>query len=302
MNRIGIDIGGTSAKLGLVDGAGTVLRRTQTPTGRDLDGDALVERLVEAVASLQTEETAAGLGVAAPGFRRADGEGVVNVSNMPLIDGYPLRTRLEERTGLPTVLDNDANAAAMGEHRFGGGQGVARLLVMTVGTGIGAGMVVDGAVHRVSWEGLGDPGHVLVQAGGRKCACGAHGCMETVAGVPAIVRHASELASHPYAHIGEVVQAAREGRGPAAHALADAGRWLGMGLATLVHVLGPDRILLGGGGLDAAEELLMEPIRNSLFAHVQPFLGERLTLARAALGNDAGLVGAAALADVLGGR
>ena len=296
--RVGIDIGGTSAKLGLMDDRGTVVRRAQVPTARDLAAEALVEGLREAIAGLLDGERAAGLGVAAPGMRRADGEGVVNVSNLPLLDGYPLRTRLEAATGLPTVLDNDANAAALGEYRYGGGRGSKRLLVVTVGTGIGAGMVVEGRVHRVAWEGLGDPGHVIVKVGGPRCACGGRGCAEVLAAVPAIL----SAANHPtgtspgYASIGDVVTAARAGRSAAATALREAGEYLGVALATLTHVLGPDRILVGGGGMDAAEDLLMAPVTRALFDHVQPFLGEKLSLGRAELGNDAGVVGAAALA------
>lgn len=294
MLRIGIDIGGTSAKLGLVDANGNVLARAQVPTGRDLTAEELVTSLADAVVGQLNGHLAAGLGIAAPGMRREDGEGVINVTNLPLIDGYPLRERVQWATGLRTVLDNDANAAAMGEARFGGGHGAARLLVMTLGTGIGAGMVVDGQVHRVSWQGLGDPGHVIVQRNGPPCGCGGHGCVETIAAVPALLRRAAE-AGVPHASFSEVVTAARDGDPAALEILQEGGAWIGMALATLVHVLGPDRILLGGGGLDAAEELLFEPIRTSFFTHTQPFLAERLTLGRAALGNDAGLIGAAAL-------
>jgi glucokinase len=300
MRQVGIDIGGTSAKLGLVDEAGRVVRRLQVPTGRDAAPGPLVERLAAAAAELIAGEGASGLGIAAPGFRRPDGEGVVNVSNIPAIDGYPLRTRLEEATGLPAVLDNDANAAALGEYRYGGGRGVSRLLVVTVGTGIGAGMVAEGAVHRICWEGLGDPGHVIVAPDGPPCACGGRGCAEAVAAVPATVRRASEARARAgragFDDFGEVAEAARGGDEAARAALRESGRYLGVALTTLTHVLAPERILLGGGGLDAAEELLMEPVRAALFGHVQPFLGERLVLGRAALGNDAGVIGAAALA------
>lgn len=294
MLRIGIDIGGTSAKLGLVDPDGKVLARARVPTGRELPAEELVTRLADAVVGQLEGHLAGGLGIAAPGMRREDGEGVINVTNLPRIDGYPLRERVEWATGLRTVLDNDANAAAMGEARFGGGHGSSRLLVLTLGTGIGAGMVVDGQVHRVAWQGLGDPGHVVVQRNGPACGCGGHGCVEAIAAVPALQRRAAE-AGVPHESFGDVVAAARDGNRAALRVLEEGGAWIGMALATLVHVLGPDRILLGGGGLDAAEALLFDAIRASFFAHTQPFLAERLTLGRAALGNDAGLIGAAAL-------
>jgi glucokinase len=296
MNRIGIDIGGSSAKLGVVTSEGAVLRRDQVPTHRELGSDTLTGLLAEAVSRLRDEQTV-GLGVAAPGFRRADGEGVVNVGNLPHIDGYPLRSRLENATGLPTVLDNDANAAALGEFRYGAGQGVSRLLVMTIGTGIGAGMVVNGAVLRVCAEGLGDPGHIIVRAGGPECTCGGRGCAEALAAVPAIRRRVAELRKETaLPEYVDIVTAALTGNPAASRALADAGALLGQTLASLVHVLGPNGILLGGGGIDIADELLLTPIREALFAHVQPYFGLHLRLERAALGNDAGLVGAAALA------
>jgi glucokinase len=297
MLRLGIDIGGTGAKLGLVDDAGTLRCRARIATGAELSGEQLVRNLAEAVAALRGDEQPAGLGVAAPGCRRDDGEGVVNVTNLPHIDGFPLRRALEEATRLPTVLDNDANAAAVGEHRFGAGKGVRRLLVVTIGTGIGGGMVVDGAVHRVAWQGLGDAGHVIVAPNGPRCACGGCGCVEAVAAVPAILR----MAGRDDGNLGAVVAAARAGDAAARSACETAGGHLGVALATLTHLLGPERILIGGGGMDAAKELLMAPLRAAFDFHAQPFFRERLTLDRAALGNDAGVIGAAALVDLLAG-
>lgn len=295
MNRIGIDIGGSSAKVGVVAPDGQVLRREQIPTHRDLSGEALTDLLSAAVTRLGDQDTSA-LGVAAPGFRRPDGEGVINVGNLPQLDGLPLRSRLEAATDLPTVLDNDANAAALGEFRYGAGQGVDRLLVMTIGTGLGAGMVVGGAVHRVCAEGLGDPGHIILRPSGPKCTCGGRGCAEVLAAVPAIRKRTAELrGEETVPEYGAVVEAARAGDRAAEQALTEAGQMIGLTLTSLVHVLGPEVILLGGGGLDAAEGLLFAPIRKTLFAHVQPYFGQHLQLGRAALGNDAGLVGAAAL-------
>ncbi|MFN3650331.1 MAG: ROK family protein [Armatimonadota bacterium] len=297
MSRIGIDIGGTSAKLALVSDDGEVLRRGRVATDRDLPGEELVRSLARAAWDLLPEEGVPALGVAAPGCRRDDGEGVVNVTNLPHIDGFPLRRRLEENTGIETVLDNDANAAAMGEYRYGAGQGAERVLVVTVGTGIGAGMVVRGNVHRVSWQGLGDPGHVIVAPDGPRCACGARGCAEAVAAVPGLVRRAEALRGAPVRSVGEVAQEARSGADWALAALGEAGRHLGIALVTMTHLLGPDRILLGGGGVDATEELLLRPVERTFREYIQPFFGERVTLGRAALGNDAGVIGAAALAS-----
>jgi glucokinase len=295
--RLGIDIGGTSAKLGVVDANGAIRARSNVPTGPDLKPEALVEQLAAALGRLTAEWPVTGLGVAAPGFRAPSGEGVVNVTNLPLIDGFHLRTALRRSTGLPVQVDNDANAAAMGEHRYGAGREAGRLLVVTLGTGIGAGMVIDGAVHRIAWGGLGDPGHVTVEVGGPLCGCGAHGCAETLAAVPGIVRRANiSCPGRRLETIGEVIAAAEVD--PAVRAsLEVSASYFAAALTTYVHLLAPDRVLLGGGGMDAGGPLLCGLIEERFRATVQPFLAERLTLGRAALGNDAGVIGAAALFD-----
>ncbi len=297
MAAIGIDIGGSSAKLGVVD-RGRILARDQVPTGRELAFPAMVEALAAAVGRLRdsSELTVERIGVAAPGFAAPDGSGVVNVTNLPQLDGAPLRDELTAAAGLPVRVDNDANAAALGEYRYGAGTSAARLMVVTVGTGIGAGMVVGGAVLRASWQGLGDPGHVVVLRDGPRCACGARGCLEALAAVPATLRRAAGLGG-AYPDFAALADAARTAPGPARDALTESGRWLGAGLATLTHVLGPERILLGGGAVDAAGDLLLQAVEASFREHAQPFLLARLTLGRAALGNDAGILGAAAVAD-----
>ena len=294
--RIGIDIGGTAAKLALIDGQGVIIARESLPTGREISGEALVAQLAAAATGLIGERKITSAGVASPGYRREDGQAMVNVVNLPGLDGFPLRARLQDALQVPVALDNDANAAALGEHRFGGGRESTRLLVVTVGTGVGAGMVVNGEVLRVTHGGLGDAGHVLVSPEGPRCACGAWGCMEAVAAAPAILRVARELAGDVVlADFGAVVAAAQAGEASCQEALTRAAGWLAQGLASLAHVLGPDRILLGGGAVDAAGDLLTGPFERRFREGVMPFFGERIALGRAELGNDAGLLGAVAL-------
>lgn len=293
MNLLGVDIGGTGAKLALVEAGGAILQRRRFETGPALSGEALVDRLAGLIAELDPGGSLTSVGVAAPGCRRADGEGVVNVTNLPHLDGFPLRASLASACGREVWVENDANAAALGEYEFGGHSDVERMLVVTVGTGIGAGMVVAGRIHRIAWEGLGDPGHVVVAPGGRRCACGARGCVEAMSAVPAIEQAAG--ADAPC--LLTAVQRARSGDARARGAFDEAGRLLGVALATLTHLLAPQLILLGGGGMDVAADLLLPPVRESLAEHIQPFFGERLRLERAVLGNDAGVLGAAALSQ-----
>ena len=298
MNRIGIVVGGTTAKAALVNSEGRVLARHHFPTGYHLTGESLLAGCVEAVDRLTRDSAAASLGIAAPGFRRADGEGVENVSNLPGLDDFPIRTRCREALGLPVVVDNDANAAAYGEWAFGARAECRRLLVMTLGTGIGGAMVVDGALLRISGGCLGDPGHLILDPDGPRCACGGRGCAETLAAVPAIVRAAAAAMPERAIHtLADVTAAAGDGDPKATEVLASAGRRLGTLLTSLIHVLTPDRILLGGGGMDAAGHYLIPAAKQAIADCVQPFLAAGLTIDRAALGNDAGAVGAAALSS-----
>jgi glucokinase len=243
-------------------------------------------------------------GLALPGMLLPDHGGVRNVTNLPGLNDVPLRDMMTESLGLDVALDNDACAAAQGEYRYGSGQGVSRLLVMTVGTGVGAGMVVDGTVFRTSQGCLGDPGHVIVAPDGPRCGCGGRGCMEVMAAGPAIARRAVQLAAErpdsalarltPPIDVRDVARLAEAGDGAAAAVLAEAGRWLGVGLVSLLHVLSPERILIGGGVADA-RELLLGPLRETVRDYGMPFLTRSLTIAPAALTTDAGLLGAAAV-------
>ena len=298
--RVGLDIGGASAKIGLVDAGGNVVRRGTIATGAEITGEGLVRHVSTVIRAWPVYRDIRSLGVASPGYRREDGAAMVNVVNLPELTGFPLRDRLRETLGIPIALDNDANLAAVGEYHLGGGAGARRLLVLTVGTGVGGGMLVAGEVLRVTNGGLGDPGHVLVSPEGPRCACGAFGCMEAVAAAPAILRRARELGGEKaFADFAAVARAAGRDEEPALQALAEAAGWLARGFASLAHILGPDRILVGGGVLDATGDLLLAPLRERFAEVVMPFFGAGLTLDRATLGNDAGLLGAASAAALL---
>jgi glucokinase len=306
---LGIDVGGTTAKLGVVDGAGRIRARATVPTGCQLAAEELIARLTGTARPLLDQAEQAGLairtvGLALPGMLLPDRSGVRNVTNLPGLNNAPLRERLAETLELAVGLDNDACAAALGEYRYGAGQGAERLLVVTVGTGVGAGMVVDGSVFRTSQGCLGDPGHVIVAPEGPRCGCGGRGCMEVMAAAPAIARHATALgAERPDCALArlprpidvvDVARAAAAGDEAARAVLASAGRWLGMGLVSLLHVLGPERLLVGGGVAEAGG-LLLDPLRETIDDYGMPFLTRPLTVGRAALTVDAGLLGAAAV-------
>ncbi len=307
---IGVDIGGTKVAAGVVDAEGRILARTRRPTPSASPAD--VEDVVAAcVAELSEDRSVVAVGIGAAGFIDAERSRVLVAPNLAWKD-EPLREAVEKRTGLPCVVENDANAAAWGEHRFGAGRGEDDLVVVTVGTGIGGGIVLDGRLYR-GRHGIGaEFGHMQMVEGGRRCGCGQHGCWEQYCSGRALLHEAREIADVQRGYgrrlleLGdgrpegiearEVTQAAGEGDPAALDCFREIGTWLGQGLADLAAVLDPGMFVIGGGVADAGE-LLLAPARVAFRARVtgggsRPVADLRL----AELGNDAGLVGAADLA------
>lgn len=309
---IGVDIGGTKILAGLIAADGSVQAevRRRSPAS---DGAAVVTTIGEAVAELRSYPGVGpdvAMGVAAAAFIDADRSVVRYAPNLAWVD-LPLAEELMRATGLRVVLENDANAAAWGEYAFGAGRKASNLLMVTVGTGIGGGIVAGGELFRGA-NGLGaEVGHLRVVPDGRSCGCGASGCWEQYASGTALVLEARTLARSDHAAASLVsaaggdpafidgpllTRAAQEGDEFARVRLEVLGTWLGEGLASLTAVLDPDLVLVGGGVCEAGE-LLLDPTRRALQAHL-PAAGHRSAprVERALLGNDAGMVGAADLA------
>jgi glucokinase len=311
----GIDIGGGSAKLGIVDPRGTIVVRDEMPTPAASTSDELAEayacgigRLLEAPEAGNT----IGIGVGVPGH--LDESGLTSTfSNVPLLDNYPLAAFLERRFQVPVRIDNDATLAALAEHRFGAGRKAKRLLVVTLGTGIGLGLVVDGEPQRPVRGCMGDPGHIIVDPEARwTCRQGCRGCLESLASSLALERDAAAMASlQPDSRLGtilaregrlrtaEVITAARDGDDAAVTLLEKLGAWLGMAAASWCALYDPDLILFGGG-VRSTGRLLVSSIRRTMKTVGMPeyVAGNNVGLVK--LGNDAGLIGAASLfADCL---
>jgi glucokinase len=322
---IGVDVGGTKAVAGLVDESGTVLTtaRRDTP-GRTTQPSVVEDMIVDAVGEIRqyaaTHHSGQGLlgvGLGAAGFVSADRSTVVFAPHLAWRE-EPIRDRLAGRLGLPVVLDNDANAAAWAEFRFGSGQGESRLLLVTLGTGIGGALVRDGQVERGRWGMAGEFGHMQVVPDGERCECGNRGCWEQYSSGRAMQREAREMLEQdsPYAAglaaycAGDpakveghhVTQAARAGDVAALELIGDVGRWLGLGLANLAAALDPGRIVVGGG-VSEAGDLLLEPARE-MFARRLTGRGHRplAPILVAQLGPAAGMVGAADLVRVSDGQ
>ena len=307
---IGVDIGGTKINGGVVDEQGRVLARTRRPTpGKD--PGHVEDTIAAVVADLRVEHEVTAVGLGAAGFIDSDRARVMFAPNLVWRD-EPLRDEVSERVGLPVVVENDANAAAWAEHRFGAGRDAADLVVVTVGTGIGGGIVLDGQLYRGRFGVGAEFGHMQVEKDGRRCGCGQKGCWEQYCSGRALLHEAREIADvQPFLgarllELGggepegieapEVTLAAREGDPAALACFAEVGYWLGQGLADLAAVLDPAVFIVGGGVADAGD-LLLEPARR-VFAERLTGTGFRplADVRRALLGNDAGMVGAADLA------
>lgn len=289
---IGVDIGGTKVAAGVVDDAGNVVAETRRPTPSD-DADAAIDAVVEVVHELREAHEVGAVGVAAAGYVSADRSTMLFAPNLPWQD-VAVRSLVEERVKLPVAVENDANCAAWAEYRYGAGQGESHLVCLTVGTGIGAGILIDGHLYRGRWGIAGEPGHAWVMADGIECGCGNSGCLEQYASGTALVRYAKENGLD--ADGPEITAAARAGDQRAIDAFATVGRWLGRGLADLASVLDPGLFVIGGGVADAGE-LLVGPARESFESHLSGRAHRPLAAVReAVLGNNAGVVGAADLA------
>lgn len=304
---IGLDIGGTKIAALRVDAKGEVLARETVLTPAD-DADSIVSAAVSAVNAVTTPDVVAvGAGVAGIVDH---GSGVLRYAPNLAWRELPVAARIAEQTGLPCVVDNDANVAAWGEYRFGAGRGSSHMLLVTVGTGIGGGIVSGGRLFRGAHGFAGEIGHFIVDPDGPMCGCGNRGCWEQVASGRAIERLAREAVDeHPESLLAgpaggdrskiggrSVTAAARQGDEVARSILAAVGRRLGEGLAGLVNVLDPDLVVVGGG-VATAGDLLLGPARVAFGASVEA-LDHRpeVPILAAALGNEAGAIGAAALA------
>ena len=306
----GIDVGGTKIAGGVVDGDGNVLEqlRVESPA---TDVEGIEDAIAGLVARLAAKHPIEAVGIGAAGYIDKSRSTVYFAPNLAWRD-IDLRAELEPRVKLPVVVENDANAAAWGEFTYGAGHDVDDLLLITVGTGVGGGLVLDGELYRGAFGVGAEIGHLRVVPGGRLCGCGNYGCFEQYASGTALVRNAREAAragsllARTLLDLtgGEVdridgpiiTEAARAGDKFAIEQISELGRWLGEGIASLAAVLDPAVVAIGGGVADA-DDLLLEPIRSAFAANLTG-RGHRpmLEIRKAALGNRAGLIGAADLA------
>jgi glucokinase len=305
----GIDVGGTKIAGGIVDSTGKILEELRVVSPAT-DADAMEEAIEGLVTELRTRHDIAAVGVGAAGYIDRSRSIVLFAPNLAWRD-LDLKADLERRLGLPVVVENDANAAAWGEFQFGAGHDVDDLLLITVGTGVGGGLVLDGSLYRGAFGVGAEIGHMRVVPDGIRCGCGNRGCFEMYASGTALVREVRAAATagsllaadlvdraggDPAGITGPLItEAAQHGDTFALEHLAELGRWLGEGIASLTAVLDPSVVVIGGG-VSAAGEVLLEPVRQAFAAQLTG-RGHRpmLEIRSARLGNRAGLIGAADL-------
>ncbi|MFN3421217.1 MAG: ROK family protein [Armatimonadota bacterium] len=309
---LAIDLGGTKVAAAIVGEDGTIVSHSARPTEAHKGGEWVLSRIKEA--ALEAFESSKiqpsqliGAGLGTPGVVDAErGIMLSDAVNIPEWKGRNLKYELERVLGMPAFIENDANAAGLGEFVFGAGKGSKNLVLVTLGTGIGGAVILNGElIHGASFA-AGEIGHISIDPNGPKCGCGNYGCIELYASGPAIAQRAREyvlrgvdtklstMAPPEELTAEHVARAAQEGDLLAQSILAEAGKLLGVVLSGIVNLLNPDRIVIGGGVAQAGDWLL-EPVRWEIKRRALPDSAKVLQVVPAALGTNAGILGAAAL-------
>lgn len=308
MLRIGVDLGGTKIAAGIIDENYDLLCRSEVPTCPEKGPEGVIKDMADCVfAALEqagkTVSDCAGIGIGSPGLCDTVNGSVRNAHNLGWY-GVPVCDMLSAATGLPVKVDNDANCAALGEVVAGAAKGSRDVLMVTLGTGVGGGIIIDGKIYS-GWQSLGgEIGHICIQMDGEPCSCGQRGCWEAYAASSALVRQAEKAAAeHPESTLAsagkldgkKIFAAVKAGDETARAVLKQYCKYVGVGLVNMVNCIFPETIIIGGG-ISAVGETLLEPIREyigeNFFASKKELMPR---VAQATLGNDAGIIGAAAL-------
>lgn len=309
---IGVDLGGQSVKLAVVDEVGVIQLRRQAPIDARQPADAIASMLLGEIKHLLDEARAKRLnpttvGVVMPGYMDVGRTRLLFAANLPTLNGTDFLAKIKAGVDLPVQFDADCNAAAVGEYQYGAGRGCERLIVVTVGTGIGGSVMIQGRILRL-WNHIsGSLGHVIIDANGLRCGCGGRGCVETRASGPAMERLATQLAqADPQSKLAavlnqngritgrEIREALEQNDMPAVRAVRECGWWLGAGIASWSVIYAPEKVLIGGG-IACLGEALLDAVRDGLREVGQPHTTRKVRIDAASLGSDAGVIGAAAM-------
>jgi glucokinase len=310
---VGVDLGGTQIRACVADMAGAIVREARQPTRAGEGLGPVMSRITETVSEVMagiSRRDIVGIGMGSPGPLDPNSGVVVEAANLPGWKNVPLRDILQKEFGLPVYVNNDANAAALAEQRFGAGQGVSDLVYLTISTGIGGGFICGGQLILGVHGFAGEPGHMTIEPNGPRCNCGNIGCLEALAAGPAIARHATQLvrggrASELAAELDEgrelsaetVGKAAQQGDAVALGAIGRAAHYLGIGVLNLIHLFDPAMVVLGGG-VTKVGPLLFDPVRAVVRERAITRQQRETPIVAAALGDQVGLLGGVALVPI----
>jgi len=295
---IGVDLGGTNLRAAAVDREGRILEKISVDTNYEGGREAVIGDIVNSVNELKRNLSAqrlAGVGIGVPGFILLKEGFITNSNNLPYLENFPVRDEIEKRLGTPIILENDANAAALGEKWMGAGQEVNDLVLLTLGTGVGGGIIMGGRVLHGMDGMAGELGHLTVDPFGPPCGCGNLGCLEKLASATAVESTAMlmSLSANPMTS-KEVYELAVSGNKKAQAIFGQMGRALGIGLATLINTFNFPLYLLSGGMLPAWD-LFWPELEANVTLRSFTYRNSKTRIAPATLGNEAGLIGAAYL-------
>lgn len=314
-NVIGVDMGGTKILAAVVDGKGHILATTKIPTQAKDETSIVIDRISDCIKeafqkSDVSADTIRAIGIGAPGPLDPETGVVIFAPNLGWKD-VPLKTELEARIGIPTFVDNDVNVGTLGEHTYGAGRDIQNLVGIFVGTGIGGGIIMNGELFHGASKTAGEIGHIIVKEGGPKCGCGNRGCLEALASRTAMTKHLrnaimkkgkksiiTKLADGDLQQIrsGTLAKALRSKDKLTQNIFKETTKYLGVGIGSIVNFLNPEMIVLGGGVVEALEEDFIKKIRKAAKKYALPDTLKGVQIVRAELGDDAGVLGAAALA------
>ncbi len=312
---LGIDLGGTKVMAAVIDGDGHVMSRARAKTKAWRDDEGVFQtiaqtgRLAVEQAGIESSSLRA-VGIGAPGPLDPDTGYIIESSNMKF-KNFPLGPRLAEAFKCPAIVDNDVNAGAYGEFRRGAARGATEVLGMFVGTGIGGGLIINGALYHGASKNAGEVGHIVVKANGPRCGCGARGCLEALASRTAMTRDIRRSIERGEKTIvkdllkkdtdslsgNDLRKAYDAGDELVIKTLHRAAKFIGIGIGSLVNVLAPEIVVLGGGVIEAMTDDFIERIDRSTRRVAVDFATKDLKIVRAELGDDAGVIGAAMLAQ-----
>lgn len=309
--RVGVDIGGTNIAAAIVNEEGKILYKRSNPTNADRRPNGILDVIISTIKELmentELSREVKGIGIGVPGVCNIE-KGIVEFAPNLFWNDVKIVEIMEKKFSLPTYIDNDANAAALGEAWCGAGKGKKNIVCITLGTGVGSGLILNGEIYHGAKNGAGELGHITVVEDGPKCNCGNNGCLEALAAAPAILKAGKEAIVNGKETLlteidleslttKDIFDGAKKGDRVCLDIVNQVANHLGLALANVVNILNPEQIIIGGG-VAAAGDILFNPLKDIIRKRALKGLFDGLEIVKAQLGNDAGIVGAAALVRV----